>query len=171
MEALVEQDLHISIQPIKSLRNAVLTDAFISSNFRTLYVDEYEYMNDSFENKLRFSFAHEISHLVLHAELYSCQDFNSLESYVIFQASKSKKAYAWYESQANTFATNLLLPCKEVEKILRRTKKELGASDDPLIRIRSAEYLDDLVMEIVADHFGVSVQTLSYFITNENIVF
>ena len=172
MEALLEQDLRISIQPIKRLRSAILTDAFISSDFRTLYVDEYEYMNDYFQNKLRFSFAHEISHLVLHAELYRHQDFNDIESYIDFQMAKSEKAYSQYEKQANIFSTNLLIPTNELRKVLAQKKDHLKSSGDPLIRIRPEEYLNDLVKREAADYFGVSDdQTLSYFIANEKIIF
>jgi len=172
MEALLEQDLRISIQPIKRLRSAILTDAFISSDFRTLYVDEYEYMNDYFQNKLRFSFAHEISHLVLHAELYRHQDFNDIESYIDFQMAKSEKAYSQYEKQANIFSTNLLIPTNELRKVLAQKKDHLKSSGDPLIRIRSEEYINDLVKREAADYFGVSDdQTLSYFIANEKIIF
>lgn len=171
IEALIEQDLHISIQPLPDLRKAISIDAFISSDFRTLYVDEYEYMNERFENKLRFSFAHEISHLILHAELYSRQDFNDPESYIAFQMAKSGKAYSWYEKQANMFAVNLLLPTSKLIKVLKEIKNKLKDSGDPLIRVRSEEYLDDLVKSEAASYFGVAEVTLSNFISNENIIF
>lgn len=171
IEGIVERDLGISIQPIKSLRKLISIDAFISSNFRTLFVDEYEYMDPRFENKLRFSFAHEISHLALHAELYRRQDFRDPESYIMFHTSKSKKAYDWYESQANMFAARLLMPEKELLKVLKEVKSELQSSGDPLIRLRSVDYLNDLTKNEAAEYFGVSEEALSIFIANERIIF
>lgn len=171
IEGIVERDLGISIQPIEGLRKSINIDAYISSNFRILFVDEYEYMHDRFVNKLRFSFAHEISHLVLHAELYRRQDFHDPESYVKFQTSKSEKAYRWYESQANMFAVHLLMPVKELTRVLVETKEQLRSSGDPLIRIRSVDYLNDLTKNEAADFFGVSEVTLSNFIANEQIRF
>ncbi|HAP54393.1 MAG TPA: hypothetical protein DCQ16_00120 [Spirochaetaceae bacterium] len=169
IEALIEQDLGISIQPIRGLRSSINIDAFISSDFRILYVDEYEYMSDRFENKLRFSFAHEISHLVLHAELYRRQDFHDKESYLSFHMSKSDRAYRWYESQANIFAVHLLMPVKELTKVLAEIKERLRASGDPLIRIRSSEYLNDLARSEAAAYFGVAESTLSNFLSKEHI--
>jgi hypothetical protein len=171
IEGIVERDLGISIQPIKGLRKSISIDAFVSSNFRILFVDEYEYMDARFENKLRFSFAHEISHLALHAELYRRQDFRDPESYIKFQASKSEKAYHWYESQANMFATRLLMPEKELLRVLKDVKSKLQGSGDPLIRIRSVDYLNDLTKSEAAEYFGVSEATLSNFIANERIIF
>lgn len=169
IEAIIERDLRIDIQPIDYLRRAINIDAFISSNFRILYVDKYEYMNERFENKLRFSFAHELSHLVLHAELYQRQNFNDPESYIAFQSSISERAYRWYETQANMFAAYFLMPIEELTRMLIETKKKLKGSGDPLIKTRSNEYLDDLVKSEVASYFGVSEDALSYHINNTHI--
>ena len=67
---------------------------------------------------------------------------------------------------------NLLIPTNELIKVLAQKKNRLKSSSDPLIRIRSEEYLNDLVKREAADYFGVSDdQTLSYFIANEKIIF
>ena len=51
IESLVEIDLKIDIQPEKGLKSYGNTDAFISSDFRTMHVDEYEYLDERYINR------------------------------------------------------------------------------------------------------------------------
>lgn len=53
--------------------------------------------------------------------------------------------------------------------MLAEIKERLRASGDPLIRIRSSEYLNDLARSEAAAYFGVAESTLSNFLSKEHI--
>jgi Zn-dependent peptidase ImmA (M78 family) len=98
-------------------------------------------MDERYINRLRFSMAHEISHIFLHAELYPKQRFNDLDEYIRFHRSKSEKAHRWFEYQANNFAGNLLVPAPELRRFFAEQWLIYIRKNDSVITIRSAEYL------------------------------
>jgi Zn-dependent peptidase ImmA (M78 family) len=169
IEGLVEVDLKIYIQPEKGLKSYGNTDAFISSDFRTMHVDEYEYMDERYVNRLRFSMAHEISHIFLHAELYPKQLFNDLDDYIKFHRSKSDKAHKWFEYQANNFAGNLLVPALELRRFFDEQCLAYLKKHDPVITVRSAEYLKRVIADAAMEYFGVSENVISRRISDEHI--
>ena len=90
--------------PTAGLSKNVGVDAFISTDFKTIYVDSVEYDKASY--RYRFSIAHELGHFVLHKKYCSssASDFN--EWLKILHSVKNNYA----EFQANYFAGNLLVP-------------------------------------------------------------
>ena len=63
VEKLVDVILKINVIPIPSLYRSYEIDAFISNDFKKIYVDEYLYIN--LESQYRFTLAHELGHMVL----------------------------------------------------------------------------------------------------------
>ena len=91
-------------------------DAFISADFKTIYVDEYEFDVESY--RYRFSVAHELGHFILHRKYYP-DEMKSLEEWLeVSRRIIGDSA----EFQANCFAGNLL------------------ASEDGLIRVLNNEF-------------------------------
>lgn len=102
----------INILPIPSLSKNFYIDAFISADFKTIFVDEDEYTKES--HRYRFSVAHELGHLVLHKKYYP-REIKNLNEWVSISKSVTND-YA--EFQANYFAGNLLVPDVELAKQL-----------------------------------------------------
>ena len=71
VEKLVDVILKINIIPIPSLYRSHEINAFISNDFKKIYVDEYLYIN--LESQYRFTLAHELGHMVLHGSFYRPQ--------------------------------------------------------------------------------------------------
>ncbi len=111
VEAICD-DLNIGIMPTAGLSKNVGVDAFISTDFKTIYVDSVEYDKASY--RYRFSIAHELGHFVLHKKYCSssASDFN--EWLKILHSVKNNYA----EFQANYFAGSLLVPENELVKFL-----------------------------------------------------
>ncbi|TRZ84368.1 ImmA/IrrE family metallo-endopeptidase [bacterium] len=61
--------LKINVIPIPSLYRSYEINAFISNDFKKIYVDEYLYVN--LEPQYRFTLAHELGHMVLHKSFLS----------------------------------------------------------------------------------------------------
>ena len=111
VEAICD-DLGIGILPIDGLSRTFRVDAFISSNFKSIYVDSREFERNS--HRYRFSVAHELGHYVLHKK-YCPENVDDLkEWFKIFRRFINNYA----EFQANYFAGSLLVPEKELAQVL-----------------------------------------------------
>lgn len=109
IEKIIEFNLHINIIPIPDLYRQCNADALISSDWRTIYVDSNNYLDDKYYNRLRFSLAHEVGHFVLHQNLYASFNIKSIEDFynVIERIGND---YGIIEGHANRFANFLLVP-------------------------------------------------------------
>ena len=68
---ILEFELNIEIRTIFSLKEAGDIDALLLGNLKTIVVDLNDFLNERSQNRLRFSVAHEIGHLVLHSDIFS----------------------------------------------------------------------------------------------------
>lgn len=102
--------------------NSLIIDALISSDWKSIYVDREEYLDERRHNRLRFSLAHEIGHFVLHKKIYADFDIKNEKDYYRLNKNIPQKQYSYIETQANKFANYLLVPRKVL--IVER-KKEL----------------------------------------------
>ena len=96
--------LGVSVVPVPGLVDQCHVDAFISSDFKTIYVDEGGYSSES--PRYRFSLAHELGHYVLHREYFSSR----VSSFEEWQGLSQGVMSGYVEYQANCFAGNLLAP-------------------------------------------------------------
>jgi hypothetical protein len=86
MEFIIEARLNLSIVPDHDVRQMVSIDAYLKTNLREIVVDYDQYMDEEnrYEKRLRFSFAHEIGHYVLHRKIYENFDINTPQEYCDF---------------------------------------------------------------------------------------
>jgi len=68
VEHIIEHSLGLDIIPVHGIRKFEKIDAYLKSDRSAIVVDIEQYMDvqNRYENRLRFSFAHEIGHYVLH---------------------------------------------------------------------------------------------------------
>jgi len=71
----------LSIEPIHSLLDDLDVDAFLKLDLSGIVVDYDCFMQERFQNRIRFSFAHEIGHFVLHKDIYKKIPFTSPEEW------------------------------------------------------------------------------------------
>ncbi|MBR2544402.1 ImmA/IrrE family metallo-endopeptidase [Candidatus Saccharibacteria bacterium] len=96
--------LKIAILPVAGLADNFRIDAFISTDFKTIYADAEKYRCEN--HRYRFSVAHEIGHYLLHREYFSSRVWSFEEWKDLSGSGVSRVA----ESQANYFAGSLLAP-------------------------------------------------------------
>ncbi|MCX6745647.1 MAG: ImmA/IrrE family metallo-endopeptidase [Candidatus Parcubacteria bacterium] len=122
IEQIIESKLGIGIIPIPGLYKQCNADALISSDWKTIYVDNDNYIDDRYYNRLRFSLAHEVGHFILHKDLYSSFEISSVEDFYNLIERIGDK-YGIIEGHANRFANFLLVPREklgiEKEKVLQ----------------------------------------------------
>ncbi|MFH1918570.1 MAG: ImmA/IrrE family metallo-endopeptidase [Planctomycetota bacterium] len=98
----------MDIVPVQGLHALIETDGFVTSDSREIYVEEFVYL--SRPGRYRFTLAHEVGHVVLHADLYRSRRFRSVDQWRAFVNSIPEKEHSWLEYQAYSFAGLVLVP-------------------------------------------------------------
>jgi hypothetical protein len=109
-EKIVEFRLQLEIEPLHDLLSDIDMDAYLKRDLSGIVVDYDCYMNVKYANRMRFPFAHELGHYVLHREIYNKLRIGSPEEFKGFILNMSDGDYRDYEWQANEFAGRLLVP-------------------------------------------------------------
>jgi len=163
IEIIIEEKISIEIIPVPGLKQQCNTDAFISSDWKSVYVDNEKYMDDSYYNRLRFSIAHEIGHLVLHKGLYEELKIGSLGDFRDFQTDVSGSQYSYIETQANKFANYFLIPRKILIKertLIIKEYKEIAGLE--------AKLINSYIATPLGKKFGVSAEAMEIALNSEN---
>lgn len=81
---ITELQLNIHPIPIQGLKERIDIDGFLTRDLKNICIDNYVYEDPRQENRLRFTYAHEVGHLILHeAEIRQC-DFRNTEDWIHF---------------------------------------------------------------------------------------
>ena len=167
IEELVDNDLRIHVYPLPQMRFYCATDAFISSDFTRIAVEENVYYH--YENRLRFSLAHEVGHLVLHREAFSGIVIEGVEQYRQFQNELDPEEHGLMEEQADLFAGLILVPPSELTPRFQ-SEKSLAARKGISLEScwdRAIEY----VASALARDFKVSAQAMKVRLRQDQVIF
>jgi len=145
IEEIVEFSLGLNIIPLPGLQKTYDTVAFISSDFKSIYVDKFVLENR--ERRYRFSLAHEVGHFWLHKDCLSAFTFKSIEEWKRFECDIDDESYGWLEFQAYSFAGLVLIP----KEALVSCKKSLEAQ----IRTAGMDATTDAAQEIVSERLVI----------------
>lgn len=110
VEEIIEFDLGINIIPIPNLRSALDIDGFTSSDLKSVYVDQF--LLGRIPYRYRFTLAHELGHIALHAYIFKQIPCYSISEWKERYKAIGRRDYRWLEWQANSFAGLLLVPTK-----------------------------------------------------------
>ncbi|MFA5746740.1 MAG: ImmA/IrrE family metallo-endopeptidase [Candidatus Paceibacterota bacterium] len=152
IEDIIEIDLRIDIIPIPSLQKLCDTDALITSDWKSILVDNERFSDDRYKNRLRFSLAHEIGHFVLHKDIYESFKIKSSNDFYRFIAEIPQDKYGYLETQANKFASHLLLPRDR----LLIEKNRLIKKDAQVLKNIDKKTINSYLAVPVSKIFGVS---------------
>ncbi|PCI39153.1 MAG: hypothetical protein COB53_03695 [Elusimicrobia bacterium] len=156
IEEILDLRHGVNIAPLPGLQEVAKTVGFSSSDFKTITVDEFVYLNRP--ARYRFTLAHELSHSLLHSDLYVQRPFNTVDEWKQFVSKLDPLDYEVYEKDANDLAGLLLVPPGQLEvsaKIQRNKlagRNDLGAVPDDLLR--------SYIANPIAREFDVSSQTV-----------
>lgn len=157
VEYIIDVKLKIDVIPSPGLYTQCNIDALIASSWQAIYIDKDKYLDERYQNRLRFSLAHEIGHFVLHKKIYGNFRIHSPRNFYDFLNEIPQEQYSYLETQANKFANYLLLPREKliIEKnsILKRLITQAG------IKTIDQKTLNSYLANPIAKIFGVSEQT------------
>ena len=155
---IVELQLKIQPIPIVGLKDRIDLDGFLTRDLKNICIDYNVYMDEKQDNRLRFTYAHEAGHYVLHKnEIGEC-DFRTPEDWIHFHEDFLEDDLNWFEQHAYEFAGRLLVPrealVNELGKLgpeLREFKKMAGSDEEILIQA---------VSRLISKKFKVSPEVI-----------
>lgn len=158
IEEIVELKLKVKISTIPNLKSECDTDGFINSDFTGITLDDE--MFNLYEERARFTIAHELGHGILHSKIYESSNIRTKEDYLKFQNSLTHEDQKWLEVQAHIFAACVLVPTAKLKEEIKAAIGEQKPQAD-----YSIPYLRNLPQK-----FKVSWEVLSRRIVKEKLL-
>ncbi|OGV61645.1 MAG: hypothetical protein A3K19_15185 [Lentisphaerae bacterium RIFOXYB12_FULL_65_16] len=161
-------ELGLRLEPLPSLQSAGDVVALLRGDLTTIIVDSSDYMDDRMVNRVRFSIAHELGHLILHADVYRGISHNSVDDWIDFVQRVPEDQWSYMEQHAYEFAGRLLVPRERLQAELQRVARgaeTAGFTEWDLSGDAAREY----VAGALSRTFGVSGQVIEKRITRESL--
>lgn len=152
---IVEFDLNLDIVPMTSLRHDADIDALLLNDWQTIVVDQGFYMDDRYQNRIRFSVAHELGHFVMHKEAFDRIPRSTAEEWLAFVRDLPEREYSFLESHAYEFAGRFLVPPQELQQELEVAIEQAETSGLARNQLREDSHMQYLAKPI-ARRFEVS---------------
>ncbi|MCX7022441.1 MAG: ImmA/IrrE family metallo-endopeptidase [bacterium] len=143
-------------------------DCCIILNRNELCVNWKRYMDDRNENRLRFTFAHELGHFVLHRSILEELSLQTIDDYLEFLDAEQDEAYLRFEFQANEFAGRLLVPRDLLKERLDKLISSIPSDQRPLVA-DNIEYFKELASKKICGEFGVSPMVIAIRLEREGL--
>lgn len=157
IDLIIEKFFDINIVPFPRLYKDYRISSFLSLDRKSIWIDETQY--DMYEQKYRFSLAHELGHLFLHAEIFEeasdvvAKSSSVIEDYIEWLTSYGYKIVKRMDYQADKFAAHILMPTASLQVESTKILSNI-ASDSDLTGI-SKEEMAILLVEELADLYNV----------------
>ncbi len=152
IEELVDLHHEIDIVPMAALREWEV-DAFTSRDRKTIYVDHGIYSHRS-PNRLRFSLAHELAHVLLHERVFEAANFTGVREWKVFVETIPADQYGWIEWQAYSLAGLLLVPPQPLDEQFGLIAAELERHGVDVRTLTSPGYMH--IAKRLGEAFAVS---------------
>lgn len=166
---IVEFNLKLDIVPLKGLQRVGDVETFLFGNCKAIAVDEDKYMDDRQINRINFSVAHEVGHLVLHKDLYTQFDHHSEREWIDLVQKIPQEEYNWLEWQAHEFAGRLLVPVDELRKFLLKFEKQIKTIKSLGLEISNLDVAEHIAPNF-NNKFRVSAQVIARRINSEKLL-
>jgi Zn-dependent peptidase ImmA (M78 family) len=164
---IVELKLRLVPIPVFRLLEEIDIDGFLTKDLKSICVDQEVYENPRKENRLRFTFAHEVGHLVLHRrEIQLCR-FRTPADWIRFRDDFEDDDLLWFEQQAYEFAGRLLVPrtplVDEIKRLAPKIQdfKRRGGGDE--------EQIIQAISRSICKKFAVSPEVIARRIKSEKL--
>ena len=165
IEEIVDVKMGINIFPFPRLYKDHGLNGFLSRDRTTIYVDELQY--DQFNEKYRFTLAHELGHHVLHKSCYENLPFESPDEYVKWRLSVTPEDISWFETHGDWFAGYVLVPTNRLEQICL---KVVSKYQDKFSEFKTIpDEIWSYISNEVATYFDVNPPVVEIRIKKENI--
>ena len=169
MEIIVEKRLGLNIEPTPSLLRDHDIDAYLRWDLTGIVVDLECFMEERFRNRVRFSFAHEIGHYILHRDVIEQIGMSTSEDWKNHVLALLEKEYMGYEWQANEFAGRLLVPRKRLEEEMMKVLRSINDKELLEHLVANPDAVLAQMSHSLSQPFGVSEEVIEKRIEREGL--
>lgn len=163
IEQIIEFQMGLDIVPLPGLLEAYDVDGFTSSDLLEISVDQFVYEHRP--ARYRFTLAHEVGHVVLHADLFKAHRFRGIEAWKRFLMDVPELDYSRLEWQAYSFGGLVLVPGDMLQQELKVAAKQVKAQG----LLKETDFAKALMVDIMATRFGVSSEVIERRLGYEQI--
>jgi len=168
----VELQLRLDVIPYDGLSRNFSADAAVLGDFSGLYIDGHlfdraETLRFGEQNRLRFSLAHEIGHIILHRALYENAGVADRESLLEWLNDHLGEKYR-IEREANEFAGRLLVPIDVMSPLFDQLAKGYDMIHGAHGWQKDQE-LRKAACELMGQKFGIHPQGMSVRLDREGL--
>jgi hypothetical protein len=167
IQDIVEFDLGMKLIPHPGLWEHHGIDAFLTSDFSGICIDENQLLQECYQGRLRFSLAHEIGHKILHRNLWLPLKIERPVDYLRFYDTLDEREYGSIEFQAYEFAGRMLVDPVRLKQELEKQLKKIPSEFD--IK-RNATAIGAYVASPIARVFGVSSVVIEKRLQKEKLI-
>ncbi len=150
IEQIIEFQLHLDIVPLPGLEEAFEIVGFTASSLDEISVDQHVYEHRP--GRYRFTLAHEVGHVVLHAALFKEHRFRGADEWKRFVRAFPDLELSRLEWQAHSFAGLVLVPSEALQRELKSAAKQVKAKSVT----KEMDFAKALIIDLVATRFQVS---------------
>ena len=165
IEEIIDVKLGLDIVPIPNLYKDFGLSGYLTRDHSAIFVDQFQ--ADNYEEKYRFTLAHEIGHYILHRSFYEDLPFKSPDEYVAWRLSVPPEDMSWFETHGDWFAGHVLVPTAPLENICSKIVEKY---QNRFAQFRTIP--DDIwsyISNEVALYFDVNPPVVEIRIKKENI--
>lgn len=167
VEFVLDVKLGLDLIVVPGMYQRTGVDALISRDWSSVYYDPRQV-----EPRIRFSYAHELGHFILHKELIDGLPMvHGLDEWMELYLSLPRNSIDYLETQAGMFAAAFLMAPEDVSRAFDEALTDLeGARQQAvaagLTRSGYLEYVMGLVSGLIAPRFNVSAEAMLNRIRN-----
>jgi Zn-dependent peptidase ImmA (M78 family) len=165
IEDIVEFEFGMNIIPVPGLEAGFEIDSYITSDLQDICVDEDIYKSQ--ESRYRFSLAHELSHRLLHADIFKQLSFKTVKEWKQMAGLIPEKEYSWIEIQAYNYAGLLLVPGPELKDAFLEACENAAAAG---IELTTSDQARKVTFSHLGRQFNVSAPVIKKRLKFENLI-
>lgn len=167
---VAELDLRLDIIPFDDLFAKYEMDAMLRNDYTGLYVDSEAYQHLEHgpvwkQKRLRFTFAHELGHYVMHRDAAASRKYPDFESFFRWLHSDNAERYR-LEQEANEFAGHLLVPRN---RLIEDFDRFAAKADTLTPHWRTKMDFRQALADQISDKYGVNSQVIEVRFDREAI--
>jgi len=163
IEQIVEFQLKLDIIPLPGLQAAYEIAGFTSGELTAISVDQFVYEHRP--RRYRFTLAHEVGHVVLHAELFKEHSFRTVDEWKRFVRAFPDLDLSRLEWQAHCFAGLVLVPREVLAETVQDKVRQMKVQKLQ----QEKDFARDLIIEKLADHFDVSNEVIERRLNHDQV--
>lgn len=164
IEEIVEFDLRLDVVPLPNLYRDFQIESWLSHDTRSIFVDLRQC--EEMETRYRFSLAHEVGHLLLHADLYRGSKLSSFGDWLAFHEGLDPVLRDSMEWQARSLAGRILVP---VPPLLERAQQLLDRAGNRLPSAVASEALFGAISIPLANVFKVHEEVVRIQLSGDRL--